>query len=506
MKYFNIIVSLSLILLWSSCEKLEEVPYDFTSASNLYQDESDVDAALLGVYQPLILGGVDDLWNFLILSGASENIRINDPYRGGAQSNLASATFRETDPHVGIWVNYYRGINRANLVIENIPGVGLESALEEQKIAEARFLRAFYYFNLVHLFGDVPLNLTSTQNFDEESIKTPRTAAIEVYNAIIEDLQYAEQRLPQNYSGDQRGRATVGAAKALLGKVYLTMAGKPLEITEMYSQAADKLQEVIGMYSLEENFADVFSIENEADNTEVIFARQAISNFNGAGTVVTYFAAAPNSPFALWLGGGQFQFAFTEDFYNTFDPGDSRRDVTMLYTYTDRDGASVTYNDPNNPTGYLGIPVPRYPETGVPLGKLKDGSNTSNPFNHGTDLIYIRYADVLLMLSEALNESGSSSQALPYLNEVRDRAGLDNITETGQSALRDIIKQERKWELAGEYVEYYDLQRWGDLQESMGVNPETIFMGRSYDPKYELLPIPISQLDTNENLVQNPGY
>ncbi len=509
MKYLNNYIKVFVLLIFvSSCEGLEEIPYDFTAVSNLYQNEDDVDAALLGAYQPLILGGVDDLWFFLITSGSSDHIRINDPYRGGAQSNLAAATFQDTDPIGGIWVNYFRGINRANLVIENIPSVGLDKSLEEEKLAEARFIRAFYYFNLVRLFGDVPLSLESTKNFDKETLQTSRTPVAEVYEAIVEDLQFAGSSLPEMHDANNTGRATAGAAKALLGKVYLTMAGKPLEKNEMYQLASSKLKEMVesGAYDLEPDFAAVFDIANQQTNTEVMFARQALTNVNGTGTVLTYFAAAPNSPYALWLGGGQFQFSFTEDFYNSYNPNDLRKDVTLLYSYTDRDGKKVTYNDPDNPTGYLGIPVPRAPETGIPYGKLKDPGNTTSPFNHGTNLIFMRYADVLLLLAEALNESGNPSQALPYLNLVRKRAGLTDVIITDQSQLRDIIKQERKWELAGEFTEYYDLQRWGDLQQSMENNPETQYLGRSYDSKYELLPIPVNELDANENLTQNQGY
>ncbi len=499
--YSIIVILLSFSI---GCESLDEVPYDFTSDSKLYQNEADIDAALVGVYQPLILGGVDDLWYFLILSGASEHIRINDPYRGGAQSRLAGTAFIDTDPHGGIWSNYFNGINRANIVIEKVSLAGLAPALEEAKIAEARFLRAFYYFHLVRMFGGVPLNLTSTKDFSEGSIKKPRSSAEEVYSAIIEDLTFAEARLPEEISSNQFGRATSGTAKALLGQVYLTMAGKPLQQTDKYSLAAQKLAEVIGKYTSEDKFSNVFSLTNEQNN-EIIFARPNITNFNGAGTVLTYFGAAPSSPFALWLGGGQFQFGFTENFYNSYEPNDERRDVTMLYTYVDRNGASVTYNDLDNPKTYLDLPVPKFPETGIPFGKLKD-PEANNPFGHGSDLIFLRYADVLLMLAEALNEDGESAEALQYINAVRQRAGLGDLATTDQTTLRKLVKQERKWELAGEFVEYYDIQRWGDLQEVMQLDEESQFLGASYNSKYELLPIPINEIQNNRNLDQNPGY
>ena len=136
---------------------------------------------------------------------------------------------------------------------------------------------------------------------------------------------------------------------------------------------------------------------------------------------------------------------------------------------------------------------------------LDVGGAPDSPFSHRSDFIFMRYGDVLLMLAEALNESGSSL-ALTYLNEIRNRAGLDNITTADQSELREVIKQERKWELAGEFTEYPDLQRWGDIEQSLQNNEDAQFFGTVYNPKLELLPIPQSQIDNNENLVQNPGY
>ena len=420
---------------------------------------------------------------------------------------MAGIAYQDTDPQSDFWVGFYRGINRANIFMEKVSLAGLESTLEEKKIAEAKFMRAFYYYNLVKLFGEVPLHLVPTSDFNEVNTHLPRSPITDVYDAIIEDLKYAETRLPLT---QPVGQASAGAAKALLGKVYLTMAGKPLEQTEMYALAASKLKEIEGDYILEDNFSDVFAKANENSNTEVIFSRAAISNFPGAGTGLTYFAAAPKTPYAQWNGGGQFQFSCTETFYNSFNSNDVRRDVTMMYSYTNIDGVPIEYNSPSNPTnsGVSSFPIPASPYTGIPFGKLKETEAiTGDPFQHGTDIIYIRYADVLLMIAESLNESGSSPEALIYLNKVRLRANLVDETTTDQSDLRDAIKQERKWELAGEHVEYYDLQRWGDIEASMTVNEDTQSLGASYNIRCELLPIPRNQIEANPNLLpQNPGY
>lgn len=496
---YKLLSIFAFLLVFTACQSLEEVPFSALSVDNLYQNEGDVDAALYGVYSSLNESN-NDLWYFLATSGPSESVVVR--LKGdGNQGRLSSLSFTAQDAHGVWWPNFYRLINRANAVMANVSKAGLEPALEEEKIAEARFLRAFAYFNLVKWFGGVPLHLEETTDFSDESVKKPRASIEEVYAVIIEDLQFAETRLPEAYTGAKQGRATAGAAKSLLGKAYLHMAGKPLEMTGNYQLAAEKFQEIVssGNYALQDNFGDVFSIDNEFNN-ELIFIRPNVRE-NGAGTVLTFFAGVPNSPFAN--RNGQYQFGFTQRFYDSYDEMDLRRDETLLYSYVDASGRDVTFNSPDNPPlpfgGYNG-------NKGIGFGKLKDPFNDVSAFAHTNDLIYIRYADVLLMLAEALNEQGQTAQALPFLNEVRDRAGLEDVTTTDQAELRDIIKQERKWELAGEYVEYGDLQRWGDIEASLELNEDAEVFNTVYTPAIELLPIPQGQIETNENLTQNPGY
>ncbi|TXF83897.1 RagB/SusD family nutrient uptake outer membrane protein [Neolewinella aurantiaca] len=496
---YKLLTILAAFFAFTACESLEEVPYSSLSVDNLYQNEADVDAALYGVYSTHNVSN-HDLWYFLATSGPSESVVVR--LKGdGNQGRLSSLSFTATDAHGVWWPNFYRMINRANAVMANVSKAGLDPALEEEKTAEARFLRAFAYFHLVKWFGDVPLHLEETTDFSDESVKKPRAPMEEVYAVIIDDLQYAETRLPASYISAEQGRATSGAAKSLLGKVYLNMAGKPLELTANYALASQKFAEVInsGSYALQSNFGDVFSIDNEF-NDELIFVRPNIRE-TGVGTVLTFFAGVPQSPFAN--RNGQYQFGFTEYFYNSFNPEDTRRDETLLYSYVDALGREVTFNSPDNPAlpfgGYGG-------NKGIGFGKLKDPFNDISAFAHTNDIIFIRYADVLLMHAEALNEQGQTTEALPFLNQVRSRAGLENVSTTDQAELRDIIKQERKWELAGEYVEYGDLQRWGDIEASLFLNEDAAVFNTVYSPAIELLPIPQGQIETNENLTQNPGY
>lgn len=227
-KIFLILVG---VISYIGCESLEETPYDFLSADNLYGTEKDVDLAIFGVYSSLN-NSIDDLWYLLSTSGPGES--VTSRFDGGNQLFLSALNFDPGLAHGVWWGNFYRGINRANSVIANVGSTGLDINLEEQKIAEARFLRAYFYFNLVKWFGDVPLYLEATTDFSEEVIFKPRTPKEEVYAAILEDLIYAETRLPLSWDAGNYGRATSGAAKEFLGKVYLHMAGKPLEQTDKY--------------------------------------------------------------------------------------------------------------------------------------------------------------------------------------------------------------------------------------------------------------------------------
>ncbi|WP_020571566.1 RagB/SusD family nutrient uptake outer membrane protein [Neolewinella persica] len=499
--YHKAFFILALATGFTACETLDEVPFTFIGVENIYQDESDVDKALLGVYQTLFFPGVNDLWYTLTTSGPSEMMTVR--LKMAAQGRQASVDFNDTNPHGSFWNQFYQGINRANEVIDNIPKAGLESSLQDAKIAEARFLRAFYYFHLARMFGGVPLQLEPTRDFSDEAVKKPRSTLEEVYAVILEDLTFAATNLPATRSSGDFGRASAATANTLLGKVNLQMAGQPLQQTARYADAITALEKVVGVHALESNFANVFNIATEGNN-EIIFARPNISNINGSGTVMTFFQGAPNTPFAHPFG--QYQLAFTELLYNSFDSTDLRRDVTFLYTYNHvGTGEEISYDPTGAATAGLQFGGPRSPN-GIPIGKFKDQSNSLSPFGHGNDLIFLRYADVLLMLAEAENEMGDDGAARGYLNQVLNRAGLDNEDENDQAALRAIIKLERKKELAGEFHEYFDLQRWGDLEASMAVNPDAIMLNVAYDSKLELYPIPRGVLETNENLTQNPGY
>ncbi len=497
----GIIISMTFV----SCEDLEEEPLTFLSQENAINSIEGVDVAMHGVYDVWSTEFVSHMFRWAAMSGPSQYTVC----RSVSTHRDARYVTYDWDPSdnyftVRLWAVYYKAIQRANILIQTIPNIGLESSLEEDRLAEARFIRAEQYFWLVRMYGDVPLHLEPTLEVNDDILSgksLPRSTKEDVYEAIIADLTYAEDRLPLTRISAENGRPTSGAAKAMLGKVYLQMAGKPMEVTANYQLAADKLQEVVDakQYGLLDDFASVFDNTNEF-NKEVVYAHPVVAS-NDTRNILAWALTPPG----LTSFGGFNEWGFTETFYNSFDSLDTRRDVTLLYSYTTFDDTLITFNEPW-PEGYK---APRgldaYNDTtGIGFGKFIDMGATSN-LAVENDYILIRYADVLLSLAEAYIGAGSPELALPYINQVRARAfgQANDITETDGAALLELLKLERGWELAGEYTEYHDLQRWGDVKRAMEEGPSVT---QAYNSKYETMPLPTTALEFNSNLEQNEGW
>jgi hypothetical protein len=361
---------------------------------------------------------------------------------------------------------------------------------------------------MVRVFGGVPLHLEPTNEVSDDLLNgnsLPRNTAQEVYDAIIADLQYAEDKLPATRPSNENGRPTNGSVKSLLGEVYLQMAGlkqtnPSLGITGgSYQLAVDKLLEVVNsnVYDLQPTYGAVFDTNNEF-NSEVIWGQPNIIGNTLAANLIPWSMRPPNTPGAAAAGVGGFnEWGLSLEFYESFDPTDPRRDVTMAYSYTAFNGQTITFNQPPFPV--FEYEIAAYDErTGLGFNKWFKGGGNGNNFNENDD-VFIRYADVLLMLAEAYVGDNKPAQALPYINEVRDRVGLDLLT----SVTLEDIKQERAWELAGEYQEYFDLQRWGDVEKAMIEGPDVV---AQYGQKYETMPLPTDALQRNANLVQNEGW
>ena len=475
MKIFNICL-LFLMILSASCENnLEEVPLSFFEESNSFNSASDAASAINGVYSRL--KGVYGLTMINLGDLNGDECEVREENGGGTEihKNLFNSG-------TGLFDQFYTAsyvlIDRANRVIGNVPKIVMDVKVRDQIVGEAKFLRALAYFNLVRAFGDVPL-VTTISN-DVVNVKIPRDAKDKVYLQIIQDLLDAEKVLPVKFTADTEiGRATVGAAKSILAKVYLTRKD--------WANAAAKAKEVIDSknYSLVPDFRDLFVPEKE-NGPEHIFSIQY-------SCVLPTYGSPMAENFAIYfsypinLTGGTYQ--VVPSFANSFLKGDYRKEVTVITEKKIANGTVV-----QSRTG------PHSDKYWDPLAC--GGSQARNNF------LVIRYADVLLMYAEALNEVGSATaEAYAAVNQIRTRArkgaletALPDLAELSQTQFRDAVIQERGWELSFEGHRRWDLLRTGKYVDAMKA------IGITADTKHLLYPIPLQEIDVNPALVQNVGY
>ena len=393
-----------------------------------------------------------------------------------------------------VYRGYYRAIARANIAIENIPKVDMDPALRDRLIGECKFLRAYSYYLLVQWFGKLPVITTTLTS--EEYYAQSRQPVSDVYDQIERDLKDAVNTLPnkEDYAAADKGRVSKGAAKALLAKLYM--------LKKDYAQAETYLLDVInsGSYALLPKYADVFTLSGE-NSSESIFEMQSVAlptqQSAGPGSspynMVQGVRGVPN----LGWGFNRPSDNLISAYENSLDP---RRKATIIYEGDQLPDGTVVQPNPQ-------IFQPRYNKKAwVPS---HPGLQDNGPGN----IRIIRYADVLLLAAEALNENGKSAQALTYLNMVRKRARdsspvplpglLPDVTITDQTQLREKIYRERRVELAMEQQRWFDLLRWGRAASAMQAAGKTNFT----PGKHELLPIPQTEVDlTNGQIEQNPLY
>ena len=401
-------------------------------------------------------------------------------------------TFAPSHAYILAWYQtLFQSVRHTNIVIEKLPPIPMDEDLKERYIAEARFIRAYVYFTLVRLWGDVPKVTTVNP---ERTV--PKSPASEIYSEIIiPDLEAAAEILPErsDYPATEMGRATRGAAKALLARIYLQLSD--------YENAGKYAGEVIqsGQYSLDPDWARVFSLEGQWGPGS-IFELGALPEGRGqGGNQYGNTQGVRGTPNWGWGFGRP-----TWDYINHFEPGDPRLDASVIFLGEVLHGVLIegsnltsdtTYDDQGNV-----IEIECYNQ------KVYAEGATDPRDNWGHNRRIIRYADILLIAAEAHNENGDPGQALEYLNMVRERARGDNEgilpdrTETERNALRQLIWEERRHELAFESIRYFDLMRQGRMTEVLG--PLGFTVGKN-----ELLPIPQQEIDLSEGKMnQNPNW
>lgn len=506
----KILPAILLLSVLSSCKKdlLDATNPNQLTIDTYYQTEDQAVGAVNSVYAVLQHMNLFRQYQWLIYDGMSDDVAWastdDEPANAMFRFNF-SPTMAKTNE---IWVTLYTGVFRANQVIKGVSAMS-DFPLKNRVLAEARFLRAWFYAELVNGWGAVP-KITEPLEGAQSSYNFPRAPKEQIYTLIKEDLEFAKQNLPKKseYGATDAGRATSGAATAYLGKSYLFQG--------RFTEAASQFLEVINSneYQLTEHYHDNFSAATE-NNIESVFEVQ----FSGDGTAVWALDDSPGVTEGNLLPVSYFNWA-------TLGPMLQFK-RNQLYG-PESAGRSARYNSTFGQRPNGAPRIIKYVEF-----------NTSDFRRSDVNIRDMRYADVLLMYAEALNEADRTGDAKPYIDEVVERVrkeaglmsasdetgirdlktvqqlldfgGIDGYTFTDDKAgIRDVIKYERRVELMYEQKRYKDLVRWGDAAQAMTAWSEDTGENRVFVVgKHELFPIPDSEISGNEGIApgdQNPQY
>jgi starch-binding outer membrane protein, SusD/RagB family len=514
---FKYCLAATLVLSVTACKKYTDLDIENPNRkdeSNFWKTEADAVQGINAVYGNFYRNGSPgSRWTPFYF-----DIRSDDGYSTSPWNELRSVgglniTQYSFEVNYDTWWHHWRGIYRANQVIAYVPDIEMNPDLKNRIIGEAKFLRAVYYYSLITIWGNIPLVLEPSNPADKPS-QVPYDVA---WGQVEKDLTEAAAALPTSYTGNEIGRATKGAAYAMLGRAHLQQ--------REWQQAADALAWLItgpgqAMYGLVANFADNFRHTTE-NNIESVFEiqfkmRPENSGEDGptsnVGTSRPPFFAPPGHGFndanmhrwVVWeflkenTAGGQ---------------RDPRLAVTALYDSTNPAGpdATIVYGSTFTSKNYNADISRR-----VWYRKYLDDYfriNEFEVFNSPINFRYIRFADVLLMYAEALNNLNQTGTAYQYVDRVRERAGLAKLSVVmpgmSQAQFQQQLEHERITELTGESLRWNDLARWGYFESAA-----KLAQLRARDPEFNnfvigkshLMPIPQSEIDINPNLKQNPNW
>lgn len=520
----KLLIIITLIISFGCSSDLDLAPLDATSESTYWQSEEDARVFLNSMYADIL-----DADTYLFLNALSD-----DAYTRGRENyrNIASGSYGPSNGVVeGIWENRFAGIRRANIFFNNIERV--EDISEEERVsftAQARFIRAWHYFFLIELYGDVPF-ITDEISI-EESLVLERTNKDTILSFIYTELDKAIANLPESYSAEQQGRITKNAAVALKSRIHL--------YNQEYAEAASLAEDLIGDYNLFPNYDELFDMNNEY-NEEIILSLQYVPtdrehniqyslippSLGGYANFSPLQSLVESYPTIDGLSIDNPEANYDED--NPFQNRDPRLSASIIYddyAMTDFDGNQViidtspgaapdglNYSSNSTPTGYY-------------VSKFYD-PEARNQTNSGLNLILIRYAEILLNYAEAKVELGEFTEQdwIETIGAIRQRAGLTeealNFPGDNQEILRDIVRNERRIELAFEAGHrFFDIRRWEIAEDvlngwTFGIKTDianeddgyTRVELRTFDEnKHYLWPIPLSERDINNNLSQNPNW
>ena len=478
-----------------SCKKdfLTIYPENALNEGNFYNSEKEYILLANGCYLGMRNYEKEQHWVIAELPSDNGSFQYNNVSGEPSKGVIDQLLFASNNiMYSGFWNFSYSGIRNCNKLLSEInrPGVvWSKKSFQDRCAGEASFLRALYYFNLVRQFGGVPLVLEPLLSADAVGIK--RSTEDQVYTQIVADLKNAITHFAVATDVEENGRANLGAANALLGKVYLTIH-KNAEAEPLLKSVIDSKK-----YDLLPVYADVFN-PSKKDFKETIFAIQYSENSTELSNRFIFWFAPWNSGGAVTkrsnisiISGGWNQ--PTDDLLNAFEPGDTRKAVSIgIYNGKDWDGVVKA--------------IPYCAKYSPPLSAPDDRA--------GDNLPVLRYSDVLLMYAEVLNELGRTGEALPYVQQVRNRAGLTTVlTGYTKETLSNLIAKERQVEFCFENHRWYDLKRTGKALEVLtahGIREKAkrtyLFPTAFQVAAYKLLaPLPETQVVINQ-LEQNPGY
>ncbi|RMG67770.1 MAG: RagB/SusD family nutrient uptake outer membrane protein [Bacteroidetes bacterium] len=483
-------------------------PLSGLTEESFFSNEKDAQAALAAAYDALQkYGAYENEFLAKIEWLTVGDMRMEE---SPADRELEALVFNPNNSRFfQIWQRHYQGVARANTVIQRVPEIeNIDPEVQEQIVAQAKFLRALFYFGLTKYFGDVPLVTREFTAADDFNVT--RTPQAEVFAQIEQDLTDAANVLPDVWDQENSGRATSTAALALLAKVHLHQGE--------WQDAVSRSEALInkGVHALERDpgntnsaYRNVFSKFNE-QNEEIVFATQyRDTDAGGWGQDRDgHFLAArsaprgigpENAPFGGWSNWVPEAY-FVE---TAFEPGDERRIGQIIGPGETHDESGFTMPDT--------VP-PGYSSTGYICTKYWWGAEPNNSVYSSQNIPVLRYAEVLLNYAEALNEVGRTAEAVAAINEIRSRAGLEDFNSADPAEVLDQIFKERRVEMFWEMSFFTDLNRRGMFVDWIQTYRDDVIDGSLVlapyitQPDYILLPIPTGELDRNPNLTQNPHY
>ena len=480
-----------LVLALSGChDYLQEDQQGVFSSATFYKSQSDALVAINGVYNAAsYVSTMNQLWVF-------GDVASDDAVKGGLSGDLSDAqdidqfNYKRTNTILdNVWRYYYEGISRANYLLYYVPAISMDATVKNRILGEAKFLRAYFYFNLVNIYGDIPLKVLPPLTLDQ--INVPKSPAASIYAQIQTDLTEASKVLPKVNNSSDLGRATRGAAFGLLAKAHVYQQHWADALNAIDSLDASASYSLVQVYK--NNFLD--STQN---NSESIFEIQHLPNQQNPS-----MGSFLNQYFSPAVYNGYYFDAPIQNFIDEFEKTsggvvDPRLDYTV-----GRSGNKWVNGEPFDPT---------WSATGY-LNRKHSQSKYDDPIigNSGLNHVYMRYSDVLLMKAEALNELNRGSEGIVPLNLVRKRAResylydsglpgfgavpanlLPDVVYSDQATLRTAIQHERRVELGFEFHRYFDLIRYGQQVAEAALGST----GFTYAKNRYFL-IPQSELDTN---------